>query len=83
MRSGIRSWKISLSDVYFRKISLNSLLIIVGAPSLRQFTGLRRKRGPLAAPFFCGSERLEGYTSPWSIIESATLRKPAMFAPFT
>jgi hypothetical protein len=23
------------------------------------------------------------YTTPWSIIESATLRKPAMFAPLT
>ncbi len=23
------------------------------------------------------------YTKPWSIIASATLRKPAMFAPFT
>ncbi len=40
----------------------------------------KRKEGPGGPSFQRGEE---DYTSPWSIMESATLRKPAMFAPFT
>ena len=39
------------------------------------------KGGPEGPPF--SNLSASSYTSPWSIIESAILTKPAMFAPTT
>ena len=36
-----------------------------------------------AARVGCTAFPIENYTTPWSIIASATFRKPAMFAPAT